>query len=132
MTGESAARWLILAQLSGIEKAAKLGAVVKINTVLVPGVNDQHIGEVARVTSEVGASLINVIPLIPQNEMECLQPPDCDELNAAREAAEEHLPVFRHCQRCRADACGIPGSGVDYAGILYNDRFDQQPTFSHG
>lgn len=129
MTGEHAARWLVLAQLAGIEKVVKLGAVVKINTVLIPGVNDHHVEEVARATARAGASLINIIPLIPQHDMEKCPPPDCDELNAARAAAEKHLPVFRHCKQCRADACGIPGARVDLAGELYDEPL---PTFSHG
>lgn len=129
MTGEHAARWLILSQLAGINKIAKLGAVVKINTVLIPGVNDGEIEEVARITSEVGASLINIIPLIPQHEMIDFHPPDCHELNNVREAAEKHLTVFRHCRQCRADACGIPGSGVDLADKLYDQPMT---TFSHG
>ena len=69
LAGLAAARWLILAQLAGIEKIVRLGAIVKINTVLVPGVNDGCIGDVARLTSKVGASLINVIPLIPQHDL---------------------------------------------------------------
>jgi len=129
LTGEHAARWLVLAQLAGIEKIAELGAVVKINTVLIPGVNDHHVEEVARATARAGASLINIIPLIPQHDMENYPPPDCAELNAARAAAEKHLPVFRHCKQCRADACGIPGAGVDLAGALYDEPL---PTFSHG
>ncbi|OIQ60874.1 FeMo cofactor biosynthesis protein NifB [Moorella thermoacetica] len=129
MTGEIAARWLILAQLAGIEKIARLGVVVKINTVLIPGINDRYIEEVARTTAQAGASLINIIPLLPQYEMENRRPPDCSELNTARAAAAKHLPVFRHCQQCRADACGIPGSGVDLAAKLYPQ---QVPTFSHG
>jgi nitrogen fixation protein NifB len=56
--GREAAATLINAQLSGISDIAGLGAVVKINAVLVPGVNDEHIGEVARVTSSAGASII--------------------------------------------------------------------------
>lgn len=129
MTGEYAARWLVLAQLAGIEKIARLGAVVKINTVLIPGINDHHVEEVARVTAGVGGSLINIIPLIPQHELEGHRPPECHELNEAREAAEKHLPVFRHCKQCLADACGIPGSNVDLAGELYDQPLD---TFSHG
>jgi len=129
MTGEHAARWLVLAQLAGIKKVSQLGAVVKINTVLIPGINDQHIEEIARVTSGAGASLINIIPLIPQYEMKDFRPPDCQELNAAREGAEKYLAVFRHCRQCRADACGIPGSGVDLADKLYQQPM---PTFSHG
>ncbi|NPV92789.1 MAG: radical SAM protein [Firmicutes bacterium] len=129
MTGELAARWLITAQLAGIKKITRLGAIVKINTVLIPGVNDRHIEEVARVVAGVGASVINIIPLIPQYEMERNRPPECHELNSARLAAEKHLPVFRHCRQCRADACGIPGAEIDLADVLYEQRV---PTFSHG
>jgi nitrogen fixation protein NifB len=84
---------------------------------------------VARLTAEVGASLINIIPLIPQHELINNRAPDCEELRAAREAAEQRLPVFRHCKHCRADACGIPGSGVDLADKLY---CQSEPVFSHG
>lgn len=57
MTGEAAARYLILAQLMGIEKIARLGVVVKINTVLIPGVNEHQVEEVARVTAGAGRCL---------------------------------------------------------------------------
>ncbi|MEA4924608.1 MAG: radical SAM protein [Syntrophomonadaceae bacterium] len=129
LAGEEAASRLIAAQLAGIKSLNEAGIVVKINTVLIPGVNHGHIGEVARVTARAGASLINIIPLIPQNEMADLRPPDCQELNGARAAAERHLPVFRHCQQCRADACGIPGQGIELAGLLYDQPLQ---TFSHG
>ena len=130
VTGEFAAQTLIAAQLAGIEKIVRLGGVVKINTVLIPGINELQVGEVARVTAEKGASLLNIIPLIPQHAMAAIHPPTCSEIEAARKAAEAHLPVFRHCQQCRADACGIPG-GVDVADQLY-DRPLAPTTFSHG
>ncbi len=129
LTGEEAAQTLIGAQLSGIREIARLGAVVKINTVLIPGVNTENIAEVAETTADAGASLINIIPLIPQHELEALRAPACEELEAARTAAEKYLPVFRHCRQCRADACGIPGSGADYATELYEQPLE---TFSHG
>lgn len=128
--GREAADALIGAQLAGIRKANALGLVIKINTVLIPGINSAHVGEIARVTSQAGASLINIIPLIPQHELAHIPAPDCFELGDARHAAEEYLPVFRHCQQCRADACGIPGSGVDLASQLYDGPVAE--TFSHG
>ncbi|WP_052339857.1 radical SAM protein [Gorillibacterium massiliense] len=128
--GREAAETLIGAQLAGIRKAASLGLVVKINTVLIPGINDSHIGEIAAATRAAGASLINVIPLIPQHELSHIPAPDCFQLSDARRAAEEHLPVFRHCQQCRADACGIPGAGRDFASQLYDQPLEE--TFSHG
>ncbi len=129
LVGKEAALCLLEAQLAGIRKISELGVVVKINTVLIPGVNDAHIEEVAQITAGQGASLINIIPLIPQYEMQSFRPPDCSELNTARQAAENHLAVFRHCQQCRADACGIPGQGIDLAGLLYELPLQ---TFSHG
>jgi nitrogen fixation protein NifB len=129
--GLTAARILIEAQKRGIKRIAELGAVVKINTVLIPDINDAHVAEIARTTSELGAALINIIPLIPQHEMADFEAPDCALLNEAREAAEAYLPVFRHCRHCRADACGIPGIS-DLSGQLYDSNQRIQETFSHG
>ena len=58
--GIEGARLLIDKQLEGIRLAAQKGIVVKINSVLVPGINDKHIPEVAKVTSGLGASIINI------------------------------------------------------------------------
>jgi nitrogen fixation protein NifB len=127
-TGEDGATILIREQLKGIRLMSSLGAIVKINTVLIPGVNDGHIEEIAKTVKEAGASIYNIIPLIPQYEFKDSKAPSCDELNTAREQAEKHLPVFRHCQHCRADACGIPGKN-NFSSKLYDGVPE---TFSHG
>jgi nitrogen fixation protein NifB len=129
ITGEEAARRLIAAQLSGIRQMVKLGVFVKINTVLIPGVNDRHIAEIAALTSKAGASIINIIPLLPRFEFASRVPPSPEELEKARHEAGKTLPVFTHCRRCRADACGVPGSGTDFGRELYGGV---EPTFSHG
>jgi nitrogen fixation protein NifB len=128
-TGVEAAGILIEKQLEGIRLMSSLGAAVKINTVLIPGVNDSHIETIARTVSEAGAGIYNIIPLIPQHEFSDAPAPTCTELNDARVAAEKYLPVFRHCQHCRADACGIPGKG-DLSSQLYKNAAPE--TFSHG
>ena len=130
LTGKVAAQQLLLSQVSGIHLATEREIAVKVNTVLIPGINDGQIGEVAKLVAMAGADFINVIPLIPQNELKDYPAPSCQELNTAREEAEKHLPVFRHCRQCRADACGIPGSGLDLADQLYSQRVVN--TFSHG
>ncbi|HBF38049.1 MAG TPA: nitrogen fixation protein NifB [Firmicutes bacterium] len=128
-TGSYAARFLIAAQIAGIRKILSLGAIVKVNTVLIPGINEHHIKQIAEVISDLGVSILNIIPLIPQHEFKNYPAPDCQQLNIAREAAEKYLQVFRHCQHCRADACGIPGKGQDLAEGLYDVELT---TFSHG
>ena len=131
--GIEGAKLLIEKQLAGIRRAAELGIVVKINSVLVPGINDKHIPEVAKVTSELGASILNIIPLIPQNEMADIPAPTCADLEEVRQEAGKYLEVFRHCQHCRADSLGIPGKGKDLHGELYKDRKERAAdTFSHG
>ncbi|MDR2634785.1 MAG: radical SAM protein, partial [Clostridiales bacterium] len=127
-TGEEGAEILINNQLSGI-RAAGAFAAVKVNTVLIPGVNDGHIGAIAEAAANAGASLMNIIPLIPAGEFRNLKPPDCEMLINARAEAEKILPVFRHCMRCRADACGIPGIS-DFSYKLYDSESSE--TFSHG
>jgi nitrogen fixation protein NifB len=119
---------LISRQLEGIRMASTLGAAVKVNTVLIPGINDAHIGEIAKNVSAAGAAIYNIIPLIPQYELAHIEPPDCLMLNEARAAAERYIEVFRHCKHCRADACGIPGLS-DFSRELYGENIE---TFSHG
>lgn len=128
--GEEAAKILIDAQLRGIKKISDLGVLVKVNTVLVPGINDKHIEETARIVKEAGATLYNIIPLIPQHDLSYVTAPTCEQLDNARIEAEKYLEVFRHCKHCRADACGIPGK-KDLSSLLYGTRSDLE-TFSHG
>lgn len=127
--GEEAASILIRRQLEGIRKIKSLGTIVKVNTVLIPGVNDTHIETVAKTVKEAGADLCNIIPLIPQYEFSDIPAPTCLEIEEARQKAGKYIEVFRHCQHCRADACGIPGRG-DLSQKLYGEACAE--TFSHG
>lgn len=104
--------------------------MVKVNSVLIPGVNDQHIGEIAKTVRAHGASLYNIIPLIPQHEFKGTPAPSCAALNLARDEAAQYIDIFRHCQHCRADACGIPGK-KDLSAKLYG-TIPVAETFSHG
>jgi nitrogen fixation protein NifB len=70
--------------------------IVKINTVLIPGINDHHIGEVAKVAAQVGARFIAITPLVPQHKFSDRRSPTGQELNSARVAAERYLPGYRH------------------------------------
>ena len=129
--GKEAAKILIENQLEGIRKAVEQGITVKINTVLIPGINDTHIETVAKKTAEAGAQIYNIIPLIPQVEMKEVLRPDCSMIDSARLAAEKHLDVFKHCQHCRADAVGRLGK-EDFGKQIYGNLELEQENFSHG
>jgi nitrogen fixation protein NifB len=128
-TGEEAGLILIRNQLEGIRLAAEAGLIVKVNTVLVPEINGDHIGAIARSVMKHGASIYNIIPLIPQHRLAHLSAPSCAEIDRARGDAEDYIPVFRHCQHCRADAVGLLG-GKDLGEQIYRTRVTE--TFSHG
>lgn len=107
--GREAAEILIKNQLEGIEKAAANDIIIKVNSVLIPGLNDEHIVEIAKEVKKRGASMMNILPLIPLNKMKDYERPDCAMMEKVRDEVEEILPVFRACTQCRADAYGIPG-----------------------
>ncbi len=130
--GVEGARILIENQLKGIKKVADAGVTIKINTVLVPGINDHHISEIAKTVKELGALLYNIIPLIPQHKLKDVPRPTCEQLEKAREDAEQYIKVFRHCAHCRADAVGVPGIS-EYSQLVYKNRLNNvRNTFSHG
>ena len=107
--GVEGVKILIENQFLGVKKSSDAGLNVKVNTVLIPEINFEQIREIARRSAENGATLMNIIPLIPLHRFEKEKAPDCDELTIARTIAEEYLPQFRLCRQCRADAIGIPG-----------------------
>ncbi|SDB26967.1 radical SAM protein [Eubacterium oxidoreducens] len=129
--GEEAAKILIENQLEGIRKVTESNVTVKVNTVLIPQINKDHIETIAKTVSQHGASIYNIIPLIPQHHLDWCTEPGCEELYEARREAEKYIKVFRHCQRCRADAVGVPG-GKDISKQIYLKEIKVKQTFSHG
>jgi nitrogen fixation protein NifB len=106
--GREAAEVLIDSQVCGIRAALAAGLAVKVNTVLIPGVNDMHVTRVAERMSDLGVHLMNIMPLIPGGQMKDLSPPTCDELMRARLHCAKALPQFHKCKQCRADIVCFP------------------------
>ncbi len=105
--GREAAEILIENQLEGVTRAAQLGMTVKVNSVLIPGVNDREVIRVAEEVRKRGAFVLNVMPLIPQADFETSRAPTPEQLEEVRAACEGVIAQFRHCRQCRADAVGL-------------------------
>ena len=129
--GIEAAKILIENQLEGIRKVASAGVTVKVNTVLIPEINRNHAKTVAKTVAECGATIYNIIPLLPQHKLSHCTEPSCELLYEVRKEAEEYIKVFRHCARCRADAVGLLG-GRDISKQIYLREIKLDNTFSHG
>lgn len=110
--GIEAAKILIKQQLEGLSLAADAGILVKVNTVLVPGINDHGLAELTEEIQARGALLHNIMPLISDPShgtffgLNHVQGPSDDQIEAARKLAGHNMPQMSHCKQCRADAVG--------------------------
>jgi nitrogen fixation protein NifB len=80
-----------------------------VNTVLIPGINDQHILEIAKKVKELGAYTQNIMPLIPQHRLAHVSPPTQEQRKKIQDECSKIICQMRHCRQCRADACGKLG-----------------------
>ena len=113
--GVEGAKILIAQQQKGLEMLTARGILVKVNSVMIPGVNDQHLQEVSKIVKAKGAFLHNVMPLIAEAEHGTYygimgqREPTALELEALQDACSGDMSMMRHCRQCRADAVGMLG-----------------------
>ena len=114
-TGYEAAKILTDRQLQGLEMLTERGILCKVNSVMIPGINDQHLVEVNRAVKSRGAFLHNIMPLISAPEhgtvfgLNGQRGPSAQELKALQDSCEGEMNMMRHCRQCRADAVGLLG-----------------------
>lgn len=111
LRGEEAAEALITNQMKGIKMAAEAGMLVKVNSVMMPGINTDHLPEVAKKAKELGAYIVNILPLIPVpgTRFENVRAPTSKERKELQDMCEVDIRQMRHCRQCRADAIGLLG-----------------------
>lgn len=107
--GIKAAEILLARQKEAIIGLKARDLIVKINTVVIPDINMNHIGTIAKEVAHLGADIMNCIPMIPvpDTPFEHLGTPTGAEMDRIRSLASFHIPQMYHCQRCRADAVGL-------------------------
>ena len=113
--GVEAARLLSERQLRGLEMLTERGILCKVNSVMIPGVNDDHLVEVNRAVKSRGAFLHNIMPLISEPEhgtyfgLNGQRGPTAQELKKLQDRCAGEMNMMRHCRQCRADAVGLLG-----------------------
>ena len=114
-TGVEGARLLSERQLLGLEMLTARGILCKVNSVMIPGVNDHHLVEVNKAVKARGAFLHNIMPLISAPEHGTVfglagqRGPSAQELKQLQDSCEGEMNMMRHCRQCRADAVGLLG-----------------------
>jgi nitrogen fixation protein NifB len=101
--------------LTAIRELKARHILVKINTIIMPGINDRHIVEVAKTVANLGADIFNAIPLYRNLESAFAHIPTPSKALVAqiRHETANYLPQMHHCTRCRADAVGLLGDGIN-------------------
>ena len=107
----AAAELLLDRQLKTIRALKTAGITVKINTIVIPGVNDFHVPEVAEEMRSLGVDIMNCIPLysVKGTPFESIPSPSAEETRQLRLKVADIVPQMEHCTRCRADAVGLLG-----------------------
>ena len=118
--GFRAAEIILERQLTAVKELKRHGIIVKVNTIVIPGINDMHIEAIAQTISGLGVDLMNCIPLLPTEDtaFQTLPEPSTEQIRFIRQIAGTYLPQMEHCARCRADAVGLLGDHPSEADII--------------
>lgn len=109
--GWEGAEILLDNQLQGIRYLTERGTIVKINTVMIPGINSHEIPDIVSKMKNLGVFITNIMPLIPVSGsvFEHYPATDPQDLTRMRQKCQVELEMRQmfHCQQCRADAVGL-------------------------
>jgi len=107
--GREAAELLLSRQREALIRLKLKGLSVKVNTVILPGINDEHIRAIATTVRGLGVDVMNCLPVIPVSgtPFSGLVPPSPDDMHRLRNTASQYVPQMNHCRRCRSDAIGL-------------------------
>jgi len=114
-TGLDASKILHERQMEGLEMLTARKILCKVNSVMIPGVNDEHLVEVNKVVKQKGAFLHNIMPLISDAAhgthygLTGQRGPRAMELKELQDKVSTSTKLMRHCRQCRADAVGLLG-----------------------
>jgi len=132
-TGLEASQILHERQMEGLERLTAKGILVKVNSVMIPGVNDQHLLEVNSAIKARGAFLHNVMPLISDPAhgtafgLSGQRGPNPAELKDLQDQLAGGANLMRHCRQCRADAVGMLGEDLSQDFTL--DKIPEAPVY---
>lgn len=120
LRGKEAAVLLRENQLEGVKQATEAGIRVKVNSVLIPGINEQEMLPLAQTLKKLHVSAMNIMPLIPRADFAHLSPVPAMLHQQIREQCSVFVSQLSHCRQCRADACGLIGESttLDLAGAV--------------
>jgi nitrogen fixation protein NifB len=135
LTGRDAAAVLIERQLLGLDMLVAAGILVKVNSVMIPGINDTHLAEVNAELKSRNVFLHNIMPLISDPAhgthfgLTGQRGPTPVELKSLQDDLAGGANLMKHCRQCRADAVGLLGDDQGQSFSL--DQLPAEPVVDH-
>lgn len=127
--GIEGARVLLEQQHKAISRLVETDTILKVNTVVVPGINDHHLKEIGNYLLDMGVDMQNCMAFHPvaNTKFENIAEPDTMFMAQVRLTASGYVEQMTHCQRCRADAAGLLGAGcsADQTDLL--EKYSKMP-----
>ena len=106
---EKGAAILLEKQMASVTGLKERGIIVKVNTIVLPGINDHHVTDIAREMARMDVDLLNCMPYYPNksSNLSHLREPSKKEIRRIQADVGKYIPQMLHCKRCRADAVGM-------------------------
>jgi nitrogen fixation protein NifB len=135
--GIDAAKLLLNRQLDAIRGLKARGILVKVNTIVIPRINDHHVAAVAEQMADLGVDIQNCMTMFPNRgtPFAHIPEPNSELMAEVRSRAENIIRQMKHCTRCRADAVGLLDNDLssEFRGCLskcsqtYGTRNESKP-----
>lgn len=103
--GKEAAEVLLCRQLEGLIGIKEHRITAKVDSMVIPGVNDGHIGEISRKVAAAGADIMEIFPFRapPGTRFESLPAPSSGMMENCRVDAARFMPLVERRGACRFD-----------------------------
>ncbi len=130
LRAEAGAKVLLENQMAAIQGLKERGIIVKINSIIIPGINDDHMEAIAKQMSDMDIDILNCVPYYPNqgSSFEHMEEPSKELVENIRTKAGKYVKQMHHCTRCRADAVGLLGEAPDRSLMNKLQVFEKMVT----
>jgi nitrogen fixation protein NifB len=125
-TGRQAAEILVAKQWHGVLDSIDAGLIVKVNTVLIPGVNSHETKLIAERAGKYGVDIMNILPLIPQAEFSTLKRPSHAVMETMRSICRPFVKQVIHCNPRSVDRLGTMDDDKDSDIEMFVNRIKEE------
>lgn len=108
LKGALAAHYILEKQEEALAALKEINIHLKVNSIFIPGVNDNEMKDIAEFAKKYGAEIHNIMPFIPTQGtyFENFPMVSRKTLSQVQKDMSTILPQMTHCRQCRADAVG--------------------------